>query len=92
LEGQVTVVSIDGGCPGVNDVKAGAIGATSMQFPIKMAGDALQAINAFLKDGTKPTTTDGLDFTNTGVTLITDKAAPGVTSEPTSWGLENCWG
>ncbi|WP_017200020.1 substrate-binding domain-containing protein [Arthrobacter sp. M2012083] len=92
LDGQVTVVSIDGGCPGVNDVKAGAIGATSMQFPIKMATDALQAINAYLKDGTKPSTTEGLDFTNTGVTLITDQAAPGVTSEPTSWGLENCWG
>lgn len=92
LESKVTVVSIDGGCPGVKDVKAGAIGATSMQFPIKMASDALQAISGYLKDGTKPTTTAGLDFTNTGVTLITDKPAPGVTSEATTWGLDNCWG
>jgi len=31
------IVSIDGGCPGVKNVAAGVIGATSMQFPLLMA-------------------------------------------------------
>jgi fructose transport system substrate-binding protein len=92
LDGQVTIVSVDGGCPGVQDVQAGAIGATSMQFPVKMATDALDAVQAFRASGAKPSTTPGLDFTNTGVTLITDQPAADAQSENTGWGLQNCWG
>src|SRR4051794_38070702 len=33
----VLVVSIDGGCTGVNNVKSGIIGATAQQYPVKMA-------------------------------------------------------
>ena len=36
-ENDVTIVSVDGGCPGVEAVKAGQIGATSQQYPLKMA-------------------------------------------------------
>ena len=36
-EKDVTIVSVDGGCPGVEAVKAGQIGATSQQYPLKMA-------------------------------------------------------
>src|SRR3954463_6581917 len=68
-----TIVSIDGGCPGVDNVKAGVIGATSMQFPLKMASMGIDAIDAFVKDGTKPQTTEGKNFTDTGVELITDQ-------------------
>ncbi len=32
-EGDVLIVSVDGGCPGVNNVKEGIIGATSQQYP-----------------------------------------------------------
>ena len=38
------IVSIDGGCPGVKNVEAGVIGATSQQYPLKMAAMALEAI------------------------------------------------
>ena len=38
------IVSIDGGCPGVKNVEAGVIGATSQQYPHKMASMALEAI------------------------------------------------
>lgn len=92
LQDQITVVSVDGGCPGVRDVAGKAIGATSMQFPIKMATDALDAVAAYLKDGTKPAASAGLDFTDTGATLITDQPAPGVPSQDSAWGLKNCWG
>ena len=91
-EKDVTIVSVDGGCPGVDNVKAGVIGATSMQFPLKMAQDGVAAIAAFAKDGTKPAATSGKDFTDTGVTLITDQPQPGVDAKDSTWGKENCWG
>ena len=43
-DGSVLIVSIDGGCPGVKNVEAGVIGATSQQYPHKMASMALEAI------------------------------------------------
>ncbi len=36
-DGSVLVVSVDGGCPGVKNVEAGVIGATSQQYPLLMA-------------------------------------------------------
>jgi fructose transport system substrate-binding protein len=88
----VTIVSVDGGCPGVQAVKAGQIGATSQQYPLKMAEQGVQAVAAFAKDGTKPQTTAGKNFVDTGVTLITDSAQSGVDSKDTTFGLANCWG
>src|SRR4051794_25312011 len=69
---DVTIVSVDGGCPGVQSVKKGVIGATSQQYPLKMAEDGVKAISAYAKDGTKPQAPNGKTFIDTGVTLITD--------------------
>jgi fructose transport system substrate-binding protein len=91
-EKDVTIVSVDGGCPGVENVKKGIIGATSQQYPLKMAEMGVQAVVDFAKDGTKPEATAGKDFVDTGVTLITDEPVDGVESEDTAFGLENCWG
>jgi fructose transport system substrate-binding protein len=91
-EKDVTIVSVDGGCPGVENVKKGIIGATSQQYPLKMAEMGVQAVVDFAKDGTKPEPTSGKDFVDTGVTLITDKPVDGVESEDTKFGLDNCWG
>jgi fructose transport system substrate-binding protein len=88
----VTIVSIDGGCPGVDNVKAGAIGATSMQFPLKMASLGIEAVDKFIKDGTKPQATAGKDFVDTGVTLITDQPQSGIEAKDSAWGKQNCWG
>ncbi|KAA2264222.1 sugar ABC transporter substrate-binding protein [Solihabitans fulvus] len=89
---DVVIVSVDGGCPGVRNVKAGVIGATSQQYPLKMAKLGVEAISKFAKDGTKPQNTPGKDFVDTGVTLITDQAISGVDSKDSAWGLDNCWG
>jgi len=89
---SVTIVSIDGGCPGVDNVKAGVIGATSIQFPLKMASLGIEAIGKFAEDGTKPETTEGKNFTDTGVELITDQPQGGLPSKDTAWGKQNCWG
>ena len=88
----VTIVSVDGSCPGVADVKSGVIGATSMQFPLKMASLGVEALSAFAKDGTKPAATTGKDFVDTGVTLITDQPQGGVEAQTSEWGKGNCWG
>ncbi len=91
-EKQVTIVSVDGGCNGVKNVKAGIIGATSQQYPLKMAQQGVQAVAAFAKDGAKPAATSGKTFTDTGVTLITDEPQSGVESKDTTFGTQNCWG
>jgi fructose transport system substrate-binding protein len=91
-EKQVTIVSVDGGCDGVKNVKAGVIGATSQQYPLKMAQQGVDAVAKFAKDGTKPAATSGKTFTDTGVTLITDQPQSGVESKDSAFGTQNCWG
>lgn len=92
LTNQVEIVSVDGGCPGVQNVAAGVIGATAMQFPLKMASMGVDAIVTYAETGVKPGATPGLDFFNTGVTLVTDQPIDGVPSISSAEGLEQCWG
>jgi fructose transport system substrate-binding protein len=91
-EKAVTIVSVDGGCPGVKNVKSGVIGATSQQYPLDMASRGVQAIVDFAKSGKKPANDPGKEFQNTGVTLITDKPVAGVPSKDTVFGSQKCWG
>ncbi len=89
---DVIIVSVDGGCPGVQNVKEGIIGATSQQYPLMMASMGIEAIKAFADSGEMPKTTEGLDFFDTGVTLVTDQPAAGVESIDSAEGLDRCWG
>jgi fructose transport system substrate-binding protein len=89
---SVLIVSVDGGCPGVKNVKSGVIGATSMQFPLLMASMGVEAVAEFAKSGKKPAATPGLDFFNTGVELVTDKPVAGMTAINGDEGLKRCWG
>ena len=91
-EKDVLIVSVDGGCPGVANVKDGVICATSQQYPLLMASLGIEAIAKFAADGTKPAPTEGKNFFDTGVALITDKPAAGVESIDTAKGTELCWG
>jgi fructose transport system substrate-binding protein len=92
LEGQVLIVSVDGGCPGVKSVAEGVIGATSQQYPLLMAALGIEAIAQYAKDGTKPKPTEGKDFFDTGVNLVTDKPVEGVKSIDVKEGTDKCWG
>jgi len=65
-ENDVLIVSVDGGCPGVQNISEGVIGATSMQFPLLMASLGIDAIKSWAETGAKPQNTEGLDFYNTG--------------------------
>jgi fructose transport system substrate-binding protein len=91
-EKDVLIVSIDGGCAGVNNVKSGVIGATAQQYPIKMAEMGVKAIVELAKTGKKPANSEGLDFFNTGVELVTDTPADGLKSITTSDASQICWG
>ncbi len=91
-EGDVLIVSVDGGCPGVQNVVEGVIGATSQQYPLQMAALGIEAIAQYAKDGTLPAPTEGKNFTDTGVALVTDHPVEGVESIDTGTGLELCWG
>jgi fructose transport system substrate-binding protein len=84
---DVMIVSIDGGCEGVRNVKAGSFAATSQQYPLVMAAQGVQAGIEYAKTGKKAS-----GYHDTGVTLITDKPMSGVTAKDTKFGLDNCWG
>ncbi len=91
-ENDVLIVSVDGGCPGVANVKDGVIGATSQQYPLQMAALGVEAIKAWADNGTKPEPTPGKDFFDTGVSLVTDEPVEGVESIDTAEGEALCWG
>jgi len=84
---QAVIVSVDGGCSGVRGVRDGQIMATSQQYPLKMAVLGVDAVVNFAKTGKKVS-----GYTDTGVTLITNKPVAGVPSQDLKFGLANCWG
>jgi fructose transport system substrate-binding protein len=84
---DVTIVSVDGGCAGVRNVKAGIIDATSQQYPLLMASKGVDAVVNFAKTGEKVS-----GYTDTGVNLITGHPAAGVPSKSVAYGLAHCWG
>lgn len=86
-EKDILIVSVDGGCRGVQGVVDGKIAATSQQYPLKMATMGVQAVVDYATSGKKVS-----GYTDTGVTLITDKAQQGVPSKDSKFGLANCWG
>ena len=91
-DGSILVLSIDGGCDGVNMLNDGTANATSMQFPDRMASLAMEALAHYAATGEKPDATPGLDFTNTGTELFTNDPQDGIPSEDATAGLAKCWG
>lgn len=86
------VVSIDGGCQGVKQVGEGIIGATSQQYPVKMAELGVKAIADLANGGAAPEVTPGLDFFDTGVALVTETPVDGVDSIDVAAATKICWG
>ncbi len=84
---QALIVSVDGGCTGVRGIQSGQIAATSQQYPLKMASLGIDALVTYAKTGKKPS-----GYTDTGVTLITNKPVAGVPSQNVAYGLAHCWG
>ena len=57
-----------------------------------MASIGIEAIAQFAKDGTMTKPTEGKEFFDTGVNLVTDKPVDGVKSIDTKEGTDKCWG
>ncbi|GAB3753329.1 sugar ABC transporter substrate-binding protein [Zhihengliuella somnathii] len=89
---DLIVVSVDGGCAGVDAIPQGIISATSQQYPLKMAELGVEAIYNLATTGETPETSEGLDFFDTGVELVTDEPQDGVKSISADEASEICWG
>ena len=90
---DVMIVSVDGGCdPGLRLVAEGVIGATAQQYPGDMAALGVEAIRTLADGGEAPEVTEGLDFFNTGVSLVTDTPVDGIESLTVEEGQARCWG
>ena len=73
-------------------VASGALGATAIQYPVRMARLGVDAAVAFARTGRRPRNTPGHEFRDTGVTLVTDRPAPGIPSIFSERALTECWG
>jgi fructose transport system substrate-binding protein len=92
---DAVVVSVDGGCsPGIAMVKEGTIGATSQQYPIKMAEMGVETLKKMVDSNgaDKPQNSPGLDFVDAGVALVTEKPVEGVESITAAEAEKLCWG
>jgi fructose transport system substrate-binding protein len=84
---KALLVSVDGGCTGVQAVKAGKIAATSQQYPLKMASEGVQAVVDAVDNDKKVS-----GYHDTGVNLIAQKPEKGIPSKDVQFGLDHCWG
>jgi fructose transport system substrate-binding protein len=89
---NVKIYAIDGSCQGIGFVSSGEFAADAVQYPGKMASLGVDSIAKLAKGGSKPTTSSGLSFFNTGTALVTANPITGVTTETVTQGNSACWG
>lgn len=87
-EGDVILVTVDGGCDAIKDgIRPGVIDATAQQYPENMAREGVKALVAAARRDEQPPR-----YLNTGVELIAGDSVQGVKSRNTAFGVRNCWG
>ncbi|NMP26935.1 sugar ABC transporter substrate-binding protein [Rahnella sp. SAP-1] len=86
-EKNAMILSVDGGCAGVKNVREGKIAATAQQYPLTMTAMGVDAAVAYARHGKKVS-----GYVDTGVTLIADKPMAGLESKDTQAGLNACFG
>lgn len=91
LSDQITIVSIDGACAGVELVASGTLGATSMQFPVEMAEKGVETIASVVRGGSLPEPSEGLEFVNTGTELVAADGLDLTFTDPEA-ASSTCWG
>jgi fructose transport system substrate-binding protein len=90
--GKAIVVSIDGGCGGIDLVSQGVLNSTALQYPSRMAAFGVDTIASLARGGDAPENSPGLDYYNTGLTLVTDKPVDGLKSVTSEEAKDLCWG
>ncbi|GMA24818.1 sugar ABC transporter [Luteimicrobium album] len=88
---DVTIATFDGSCDGIDAMKRGELTVDAQTYPGKMAQLAMQAAVAQIKDGTKPSPSDGLDYYNSGSSLVTDDPISGVDSITSAEAAKLCF-
>ena len=91
-QNDVTILAIDGSCQGLGFVDSGEFAADSAQYPGKMASLGVAAIAKLARGGSKPTTTSGKNFFDTGTNLVTKSPISGVASQDVATAKKVCWG
>jgi fructose transport system substrate-binding protein len=91
-QNDVILVTIDGSCQGMQNVKSGEFAADATQYPGKMAALGVSSIAELAAGGEKPSVTSGKTFLDTGTALVTDDPVPGVDSQTSQEGSTQCWG
>jgi fructose transport system substrate-binding protein len=89
---QAVVVSVDGGCGGIAQITKGVINATALQYPSRMAEFGVETVAAIARGGQGPEPTPGLEYFDTGLTLVTDKPVDGLPSITSAEAQDVCWG
>ncbi|HEV2060082.1 MAG TPA: substrate-binding domain-containing protein [Solirubrobacteraceae bacterium] len=87
-EGDVILVTVDGGCDAIKrGIRPGVMDATAQQYPENMAREGVRALVDAARGGEEPS-----GYLNTGVELITGNPVEAVESRNTAFGVRNCWG
>ena len=86
------IYAIDGSCQGIGFVSSGEFAADAVQYPGKMASLGVDSIAKLARGGSKPSTSSGLDFFDTGTALVTSSPISGVSTETVAQGNSACWG
>jgi fructose transport system substrate-binding protein len=86
------IVSIDGSCQGMDDVKNGIFAADATQYPGKMAQLGVDAITKIAAGQQAPSLPPGQDYLDTGTKLVTAAPLSGVDSQTPAEGGKACWG
>jgi fructose transport system substrate-binding protein len=84
---DVILVSVDGGCRGVQAIVDGRLDATAQQYPLAMAELGVRAALTAIGGGTRPT-----GYVDTGVALITARTDSALASVGAAEALTRCWG
>jgi fructose transport system substrate-binding protein len=88
LDGDVLIVTVDGGCDAVMQwLRPGRIDATAQQYPENMAREGVRALARAARGDERPS-----EYLDTGVALITAEPVEGVSSRDVAFGVRNCWG
>lgn len=88
---ETIIASIDGSCDGVGQVKTGVISTLAVQYPRKMAQQAVDSGLKWAKSGEKPAASTGLKFHDTGVDIVTNSTIAGTQSLTPEQGTKVCW-
>jgi fructose transport system substrate-binding protein len=89
---SVMIVTIDGSCEGVGNVRSGMFAADGAQYPASMARLGVSSIAKLATGGRAPTVTSGKSFLDTGTALIAADDPGGLRRQTPDEAAKACWG